>query len=125
MSDVANGVGNYAGPERRRHRVFVTHNSQYHCLDGVCVAVLSKRTGDFVKGHAALGRRITGGVTFDPHGAIASTSGPEAARIGDQLCFSMPGPLQSPEIVITSPVRSVERPLKDTVLNYKLAETLH
>jgi hypothetical protein len=125
MNTVANGVNNYAGPERRRYKVFVTHNSQYHCRDGVCVAVLSRRTGDFVRDHVVLGGKISGSVTFNPLGAIATTSGPETPRIGEQLCFAMRGSVEGLELVITSRLRSVERPRKDTVMTYTLADTLH
>jgi hypothetical protein len=125
MSNVAHGVGSYAGPDRRRHRVFVTRNSEYHCRDGVCLAVLSKETGAFETGHAAIGRQLTAGVRFDADGAVASISPPDAPRFGDQLCFSMIGPVDSPTDVITSPVRSVERPARAVVLLYSLPRTLH
>jgi hypothetical protein len=82
-------------------------------------------TGNFVSDHVALGRRISGSVVFDPEGAIASLSGPQALQIGYQLCFALPGPVEGPEVVITSPLRSVERPLKEIVSRYALDETLH
>jgi hypothetical protein len=28
----------YAGIERRRHRVFLTRNTEYHFRDGICVS---------------------------------------------------------------------------------------
>ena len=36
----------YRGTERRRHRVYMTRNTEYHFRDGVCVAVRDRRTGD-------------------------------------------------------------------------------
>ena len=123
MSNLAQG--NYAGPDRRRYKVFVTHNSEYHCRDGVCVAVLSKRTGDFVSDHVALGLRISSGVRFHDNGAVASVSEPAAPQPGDQLCFSMLGSAESDASVITSRVRSVERPAWEVVLKHSEPETLH
>src|SRR5215469_12904009 len=54
----------YAGPERRRHRVYVTRNTEYHVRDRTCVAVRDRRTGDFMQGHLALERQIEGGLRF-------------------------------------------------------------
>ncbi|MFO0673294.1 MAG: hypothetical protein U0235_27385 [Polyangiaceae bacterium] len=35
------------GPDRRRHRVYVTKNTEYHFRDGFCVAVRGdRRPGD-------------------------------------------------------------------------------
>src|SRR6187549_387121 len=44
----------YEGTERRRHRVYMTRNTEYHFRDGVCVAVRDRRTGDWLPGHLAL-----------------------------------------------------------------------
>ena len=52
----------YRGPERRRHRVLVTANSEYHCRDDICVAVRDRRTDRFVGDHPALGKHISGGL---------------------------------------------------------------
>ena len=46
-------------PERRRHRVYVTRNTEYHFRDGFCVAVRDRRSGDFLQGHLAVQRRRT------------------------------------------------------------------
>ena len=48
--------------ERRRHKVFVTRNTEYHFRDRLCVAVRDRRTGDFLPGHLALKRELAGGV---------------------------------------------------------------
>ena len=34
----------YSGPDRRKRRMYVTHNTEYHLHDGVCVAVRDKHT---------------------------------------------------------------------------------
>ena len=39
----------YRGPERRRHRVFVTRNTEYHFRDGFCIAVRDRRTGQLAE----------------------------------------------------------------------------
>jgi hypothetical protein len=118
METAAHAALAYSGPERRRHRVYVTNNSEYHCRDGVCIAVRSMETGDFVADHAAIGRRLSAGVRFDPHGGVASLSPPDAPRVGDQLCLSAPEPQRSPMDVITSPLRAVVRPPRDVVHEY-------
>ena len=107
----------YAGPERRRNRVLVTCNSEYHCRDGSCVAVRDRRTGQFVADHQAIGKRMTGGMRITPDGGIAGVSRPEALLEGEQLCFSScNGDLDHD--VITSPLVSVERPPRDVANRY-------
>jgi hypothetical protein len=105
----------YAGPERRHRQVYVTRNSEYHCRDGVCIAVRSKRTGEFEPGHAAIGRRMTAGLRFNDLGAVTSASKPGSARVGDQLCFSLVDDRESCTEVVTSPLRAIERPPRDVV----------
>jgi len=65
----------YRGPERRRHRVFVTRNTEYHFRAGFCIAVRDRRTGDFLEGHLALQRRVNGGLRFFPNGGISPIGG--------------------------------------------------
>jgi hypothetical protein len=122
MSNLQNAANTYAGPDRRRHKVFITRNSEYHCRDGVCVAVVSKRTGDFVEHHSALGLRLAAGMQWDAEGV---TTHPETPQPGDQLCFAMIGPDRSPASVITSRVRSIERPPKVVVEKYSQPEQVH
>jgi hypothetical protein len=63
MSEAAKSISvqplKFEGQDRRRHRVYVTRNTEYHFRDGYCVAVRDRRTGDFLHGHLALRRRIT------------------------------------------------------------------
>jgi|SRR5215472_15316728 len=107
----------YRGPERRHHRVFVTRNSEYHCRDGVCVAVRKLGTAEFVPDHRALGRRISSSIRFDENGDFRVVSRPEAVQIGDNLCFRDAHAKDTDE-VITSSLRSVERPPKEDVACY-------
>jgi hypothetical protein len=106
----------YRGPERRHHRVLVTRNSEYHCRDGVCVAVRDLRTRHFVAEHPALGKHISGGLRFNESGGIESaTAGPDP-RPGDQVFFTAEG--EGERTVITSPLSAIERPPKDIVKTY-------
>ena len=107
----------YEGPERRRHRVFVTHHSEYHCRDGVCVAVRDRRRGVFVQGHSAIGRHITGSVRFNDNGGIAAAHDPIAPQVGEQLCFSS-DELDDPGNILTSELDDIVRPPKETVDGY-------
>jgi len=114
MSSIAEQT-NYRGPERRRHRVFVTRNTEYHCRDGVCVAVRDRRTRQFVETHAALGKHVSGGLRFNQNGGIESASASTDLQLGEQVCFSSDDNDRS---VITSPLSAIERPPKDVVINY-------
>jgi hypothetical protein len=93
----------YRGPERRRHRVYVTRNTEYHFRDGFCVAVRDRRTGEFLHGHLALHRRVQGGLKFFENGGIAPNAGDP--RPGESLYFASDG-----RDLVTSPLEAVERP---------------
>lgn len=102
----------YAGPERRRNRLFVTRNSEYYCRDGSCIAVKNRRTGKLAPDHPALGKKMTGAMKLTDTGGIAKVSPPEALELGEQLCFSScKGEFDRD--VITSPLLAVERPPKE------------
>ena len=98
-------------PERRRHRVYVTRNTEYHFRDGFCVAVRDRRTGDFLQGHLAVRRRLHGGLKFFGNGAIVPNPG--EPRPGEALYFAADG-----RDLVTSPVESVDRPSKALVSAY-------
>jgi hypothetical protein len=111
----------YRGPERRRHRVFVTRNTEYHFRDGFCVAVRDRRTGDFLEGHLALHRRVDGGLRFFPNGGISPNGG--EPQPGDSLYFASDGHdaegrAPTSRELVTSPLESVERPCRDLVEAY-------
>jgi hypothetical protein len=101
----------YQGPERRRHRVYVTRNTEYHFRDGFCVAVRDRRTGDFLQGHLALHGRIEAGIRFFSNGAMAPNVG--EPRRGESLYFASQG-----RDLVTSPLEGVERPPAETVRAY-------
>ncbi|HEY8039528.1 MAG TPA: hypothetical protein VIF15_07030 [Polyangiaceae bacterium] len=101
----------YQGPERRRHRVYVTRNTEYHFRDGFCVAVRDRRTGEFLHGHLALHRRVHGGLKFFVDGGIAPNAG--EPRPGESLYFASEG-----RDLVTSPLETVERPNRELVTAY-------
>ena len=104
------------GPERRRHRVYVTKNTEYHFRDGFCIAVRDRRTGEFLHGHLALRRRIHGGIRFFTSGAILPNPG--EPQPGEALYFAADG-----RDLVTSPLESVERPSKELVAAYSAKKT--
>lgn len=110
-------ASSYSGPDRRRHRVFVTRNTEYHCRDGICVAVRDRRTGQFATLHVALGRKMSASLKFTDDGGIGSFSPPEAPQLGEQLCFSA-GVEDLDRDVLTSPLTAIERPPKEIVRRY-------
>ncbi len=101
----------FAGHDRRRHRVYVTKNTEYHFRDGFCVAVRDRRTGEFLHGHLALRRRMHGGVKFFLNGGVLPNPG--EPNVGEALYFATDG-----RDLITSPLESVERPSKELVSAY-------
>jgi hypothetical protein len=111
MSETAAKKSSFAGAERRRHRIYVTKNTEYHFRDGFCVAVRDRRSGDFLRGHLALRRRIHGGLRFYLNGAIVPNPGePEP---GEALYFATDG-----RDLVTSPLERVDRPTKEIALAY-------
>jgi hypothetical protein len=110
-NSAAPGNGDLPGAERRRHRVYVTRNTEYHFRDGFCIAVRDRRTGSFLHSHLALRRRIHGGLRFFLNGAIVPNPGDP--QPGEALYFESAG-----RDLVTSPLQSVERPPKEVVLAY-------
>jgi hypothetical protein len=108
---VAQSESNHSGPERRRHRVYLTRNTEYHFRDGFCVAVRDRRTNEFLHGHLALRRRIHGGLKFFMNGAIVPNMG--EPQPGEALYFAYEG-----RDLVTSPLEAVERPAKNVVAAY-------
>jgi len=101
----------FLGVERRRHFVYITRNTEYHFRDKTCVAVRDRRTGDFLRGHLALNRRLRGTVRFFGNGAICPSIG--EPRVGEALFFESDG-----RDLLTSPLERIDRPSKDTVELY-------
>jgi hypothetical protein len=104
--------GAYRGEDRRRHRVYVTRNTEYHFRDGTCVAVRDRRTGDWLPGHLALRRTLFGSIRFFQNGSLLPNPG--EPRVGEALFFASGG-----RDLITSPLEAVQRPPKTVVAKYR------
>ena len=106
----------YGGPDRRRYRVLITQNTEYHCKDKTCIAVRDLKSGSFKSDHPALGRRMSGGIRFTNEGSISSFTKPgEWPHPGERVLFSA-GKLETE--LQTSPLRAVSRPPKEIVGQY-------
>jgi hypothetical protein len=103
----------YNGPDRRRRKVYLTRNTEYHFLDAVCIAVRHRGSGQWRMAHVALQRTLSGAVTFSAHGEVQPRSG--APKVGDALFFAADG-----ADVITSTLTDVVRPLPQTIATYPL-----
>ncbi len=111
MQDRTNPI-DYRGADRRRHKVYVTHNTEYHTRDQVCVAVMDRRTGQFVPNHKALGHKMTGSLhTPKFSGDFPFRNDPEP---GDQVVFDN----GMKHHVITSELERVTRPPPQVVKLY-------
>jgi hypothetical protein len=103
----------YSGPERRRRRVYLTRNTEYHFLDKVCVAVRQRDTGQWRVAHVALQRTLSCSVNLTASGEVRPKAEPPA--LGDALYFASDG-----ADVITSNLTAVGRPLPQTIAAYPI-----
>jgi len=94
--------------ERRRHRRFVTHNTEYHLRDDLCVAVRCRSTSAWIEDHPALGTILAGGLKRTPYGYARG----EASE-GTCLWFDAGG-----VDLVTSKVQDENRPEVDAVMHY-------
>ena len=102
----------YGGVDRRRHKVYVTHNTEYHTRDGICVAVRNRQTGQWDERHRALGHKMSGALhTPRTVGDLPFRSVPEP---GDQIVFDN----GKKHHVITSELERVTRPPRELVEVY-------
>jgi hypothetical protein len=101
----------YRGVDRRRHRILVTRNTEYHFRDGLCVAVRDRNTGEWMTDHVALQRTVSGSLQFLPNGAIRPNIG--QPRVGESLFFATGG-----RDLVTSPLLQEVRPPKSLVDGY-------
>jgi hypothetical protein len=109
----------YQGTERRRHRVYVTRNTEYHLRDGICVAVRDRRSRAFRGAHIALNLKLEGGVRIYPNGAmIPNVVSPNE---GDALFFTREDAYGVERQIVTSRIERVERPVKSIVALYPAA----
>lgn len=105
----------YMGPERRRHRLYITQNTEYHVRDRHCVAVRDLWSGEWSPDHPALGRRLFGAVRPSPEGLVPLDS-PE---VGCLLWFE-----NGDDDLLTSGLTTVTRPEKRVLRRYLPEEEL-
>lgn len=96
----------YSGPERRKRQLYVTRNTEYFVEGQVCVAVRDRESDQWLEGHLAVGRSLSGAVRMLEGGGLAPS--PHRPRVGEALFFADGGPE-----LITSTLLRVERPDSD------------
>ncbi|MCA9644228.1 MAG: hypothetical protein KC492_26220 [Myxococcales bacterium] len=99
------------GKERRRHKMFVTRNTEYHFRDRRCVGVRDRKSGNWLTSHLACGRSLSGAVRFQKNGVAIPVNG--EPTVGEALYFGEGG-----RDLLTSILCSVERPEKSVVARY-------
>ena len=109
----------YQGHERRRHKVYITRNTEYHVRDGICVAVRDRRSRSFRGAHVALNLKLEGGVRMYSNGALIPNS--DNPEVGDAIFFTMKGADGEPRQIVTSRLEKVDRPPKTDVALYPRA----
>ena len=77
------------GKERRFNKLFVTRNTEYYLRDGLCLAVKDRRTSEWLGGHLADGRQLSGGVRILGNGEAIPV--PSAPEVGEALYFAEGG----------------------------------
>ena len=95
--------------ERRRHVVYFTRNTEYHCRDRECVAVRDRRTRHWKRFHPAVRCCLVGGVRTDEklHRRL---------QTGAKLVFS------GNNTVLTSGLLSSGRPPRESIFYYSSLE---
>ncbi len=102
----------YTGPERRRHKVFVTQNTEYHLRDRVCVGVRDLWSGHWRGDHPAVGKQLFGALKPGPKGLEAL----ESPDVDAMLWFE-----NGENDILTSRLTTVSRPAKRVVRQYETA----
>jgi len=106
----------FQGQDRRRHKVFITRNTEYHVKDDVCVAVRDVRTKRWQVAHIALSRKVEGAVRIFSNGAVVPNL--KEPVTGDAIYFSDTGPSGDERQIVTSRIVSIGRPPKSDVAQY-------
>ncbi len=107
----------YDGTERRRHRVYMTRNTEYHVRDNVCVAVRDRKSLDWRPAHIALDTKLEGAVKIFANGAVIPNL--EHAGPGDALHFSVRDCDGDARPLVTSRIETIDRPAKSIVDKYR------
>ncbi len=106
----------YQGSDRRRHRLIVTRNTEYHLKDDLCVAVRDRNTKKWQVGHIAVSLRVQGGVRFHDNGAVVPSL--KDPSVGDAMYFSYKNDAGHERQLVTSKIEAVARTPKKDVLAY-------
>jgi len=97
--------------DRRRHRVYLTRNTEYHTRDNRCVGVRDRATGEWQWDHKALSARVLGGISFR-NGGVRPTPGIPSP--GESLYLWR----KDGESLITSELEAIARPEAQVVRSY-------
>jgi hypothetical protein len=100
----------YEGRERRKHRMFVTRNTEYHFREHTCIAVRDRRSGKWLPAHLALNRSLSGAIRFSNGTSLPALCDP---GVGDALYFGDDG-----QELVTSLLCAIDRPEKEVVSAY-------
>lgn len=92
--------------ERRRHVVYITLNTEYHCRDRECVGVRDRQTGAWQRQHPALRGNVLG--SLHPDQLVR-----REPRLGLRLVFE-----GKRRTVMTSRVLFAGRPERESVFSY-------
>lgn len=105
-------MATYDGSERRRHRLYVTQNTEYHLCDKLCVAVRDLWSGVWRDDHPAVGKLLFGAVKPGPKG-LEPLERPEV----DSLLWFENGDND----ILTSRLSVITRPPKRAARRYAAA----
>lgn len=72
-----------AGLDRRRHIVYFTRHTEYHCRGRECVGVRDRETGRWQRWHGILRSRLVGSVLEEPLVSRRLELGARLVFIGD------------------------------------------
>jgi hypothetical protein len=101
--------------DRRRHKMFVTRNSEYHMRDDICVGVRNTREDRWLDRSRLLSARLMGAV--DSFSTLSSSACTEPA-IGKYLLFIC----ENGELIVTTRLEAIDRPPMDAVQYYLPSE---
>ncbi|MBV70840.1 MAG: hypothetical protein CMH52_05770 [Myxococcales bacterium] len=99
----------FNGRERRRHRLFVTQNTEYHLREQLCVGVRDLWSGRWRDDHPAVGRRLFGAVVPGPDG-LEPINEPSVNCL---LWFE-----NGENDILTSRLTAITRPPKNVLVRY-------
>ena len=105
----------FFGPDRRRHKLYVTRNTEYHVRDGHVIAVRERGRRIWVPEHRAIGMLVIGRIRGDS--MVPKHEDPE---VGDRMYLADEGG-RGPHNLVTSTVLAVERPAREVVAAYPSA----